>query len=113
MCWLQNASLILLSQLKEKLIPAFEVAHGPGYQALFLIDNSQGHSAYGKNALLVSWMNICPGGKQAHLHNSWFICDGEKVIQPMVYSPDNNQNPNMPKGIKAVFSEHGLWQADL
>ena len=58
-------------------------------------------------------MNICPGGKQAHLHNSWFICDGEKVIQPMVYSPDNNQNPNMPKGIKAVFSEHGLWQADL
>jgi len=43
-----------LKQLKEKIIPAFEQAHGPGYQALFLIDNSQGHSAYAEDALLVS-----------------------------------------------------------
>ena len=59
--------------LKDKLIPAFEAAHGPGYQALFLIDNSQGHSTHGQDALLVSQMNIHPDGKQAHMHDSWFI----------------------------------------
>ena len=48
-------------QLKDKLIPTFKAAHGPGYQAQFLIDNSQGHSTYGQDAPLVSCMNIWPG----------------------------------------------------
>jgi hypothetical protein len=43
-----------LFQLKEKIIPVFEDTHGPGYQALFLIDNSQGHSAYPMDVLLAS-----------------------------------------------------------
>ena len=38
-------------QMSEKIIPAFEAAHGAGYRALFLIDNSQGHSAYAEDAL--------------------------------------------------------------
>ncbi|KAG2123196.1 hypothetical protein BD769DRAFT_1389338 [Suillus cothurnatus] len=54
-------------KLCDKIIPAFEHAHGPGYQALFLIDNSQGHSAYADDALLISCMNVNPGGKQAHM----------------------------------------------
>jgi hypothetical protein len=41
-------------QLKEKIIPAFEKALGAGYQALFVIDNSQGHSAYPKDTLVIS-----------------------------------------------------------
>jgi len=41
-------------QLQEKIIPTFEAVHGPGYQILFLIDNSQGHSAYSTDALLAS-----------------------------------------------------------
>jgi len=45
-------------QLHEKIIPAFKKAHGPGYQALIMVDNSQGHSAYAEDALLVSRMNI-------------------------------------------------------
>lgn len=52
-------------QLCEKIIPAFENVHGPRYQALIMVDNSQGHSAYAEDALLVSHMNINPGGKQA------------------------------------------------
>ena len=54
-------------QLKEKIIPAFEHAHGAGYQMLLMVDNSQGHSAYAKDALLTSRMNMNPGGKQACL----------------------------------------------
>jgi hypothetical protein len=57
--------LIYISQIKEKIIPAFEKAHGPGHQALIMVDNSQGHSAYAEDALLVSQMNVNPGGKQA------------------------------------------------
>ena len=95
--------------LISKLIPAFEEAHGPGYQALFLIDNSQGHSAYSENALLVCQMNVHPGGKQAHMRDGWFVQDGQKIIQPMIYLRNDSQNPNAAKGIKAVLIEHGLY----
>ena len=56
-------------KLKEKIIPAFKEAHGAGYQALFFIDNSQGHSAYAEDALLASRMNVNPGGKQAQMRD--------------------------------------------
>ncbi|KAG2153091.1 uncharacterized protein EDB93DRAFT_1239876 [Suillus bovinus] len=80
---------LFVKQLKEKIIPAFENAHGPGYQALFMVDNSQGHSAYSEDALLVSRMNIKPGRKQARMQDGWFMQDGTKVIQHMVYPPDH------------------------
>ena len=51
---INNQSLSDTLQLTEKIIPTFERAHGPGYQALFMVDNSQGHSAYAEDALLVS-----------------------------------------------------------
>ena len=54
-------------QLIEKIIPSFEEVHGPGYQALIMVDNLQGHSAYAEDALLVSQMNVNPGGAQAHM----------------------------------------------
>lgn len=57
----------MILQLKEKIIPAFKRAHGPGYQMLLMVDNSQGHSAYAKDALLMSCMNMNPGGKQARM----------------------------------------------
>jgi hypothetical protein len=110
----QNLSLIALYvQLKEKIIPAFEAAHGASYQALFLIDNSQGHSAYGEDTLLISHMNIKPGGKQAHMCNGWYIHNGVRVFQPMVYPGNHPDHPDTPKGIKAVLIECGLWQQQL
>jgi hypothetical protein len=54
-------------QLQERIILAFEKAHGPKYQALIMVDNSQGHLAYSEDALLTSHMNLKPGGKQASL----------------------------------------------
>ena len=58
---------VLFIKLAEKIIPAFEKAHGPSYQALIMVDNSQGHSAYSMDALLTSRMNMRPGGKQANM----------------------------------------------
>jgi len=63
-------------KIKEKIIPAFEVAHGAGHQALIVVDNSQGHSAYAEDALLSSRMNVNPGGKQVQMCDGWFIKDG-------------------------------------
>ncbi|KAF8237159.1 hypothetical protein L208DRAFT_1248943 [Tricholoma matsutake] len=46
-------------------------------------------------------MSVRPGGKQAHMCNGWFIWNGKKVIQPMIFPPNHSNNPNEAKGIKA------------
>lgn len=100
-------------QLKDKIIPVFEREHGPGYQALIMVDNSQGHSAYAVDALLVSRMNLKPGGKQARLRDSWFMRDGEQVTQQMNFPPDHPDHPGLQKGIRQVLLERGLWSNNL
>lgn len=101
------------AQIKERIIPAFEEALGPGYQALIIVDNSQGHSTYTKDALVATHMNVNPSGKQPKMHDTWFIQDGQKITQTMVYPPSHPQYPNMPKGIRAVLTEWGLYWSDL
>ncbi|KAI0050733.1 hypothetical protein FA95DRAFT_1486740 [Auriscalpium vulgare] len=98
-----TGELLISVQLKQKIIPAFEEAHGPGYQALFLVDNSQGHSAYAENSLLTSRMNLNPGGKQARLRDGWFIKDGCRVAQAMIFPCDHLEFPNQPKGMKHKY----------
>ncbi|KAF8158589.1 hypothetical protein B0H34DRAFT_783015 [Crassisporium funariophilum] len=80
------------------------------YQALFVIDNSQGHAAYAEDALLVSQMNLHPGGKQACMHNGCFTCDRVKVNQPMVFPPDHPEFPDQPKGMRQVIEEENFWR---
>ncbi|KAJ3848796.1 hypothetical protein EV368DRAFT_48605 [Lentinula lateritia] len=93
-------------QLKEKIIPVFEEVHGPGYQALIMVDNSQGHSAYAEDALLTSHMNVGSGGKQARLRNGWYLnSSGTRVSQSMVFPKSHPEYPNQPKGIKQILSE--------
>jgi hypothetical protein len=100
--------------MKEKIIPAFEAAHGPRYQAAFLIDHSQGHAAYATDALRVSEMNFKPGGKQAVMRDGWFINDaGEKITQSMNYPSDHPTWPKKPKGMLAVLTERGLSRPGL
>ncbi|KAH7902787.1 hypothetical protein BJ138DRAFT_1021520 [Hygrophoropsis aurantiaca] len=96
-------------RLAEKIIPTFERVHGAGYQALFLIDNSQGHSAYAQDSLLTSRMNVNPGGKQALMRNGWYIrnSDGTRIEHPMVFPPNHPQFPNEAKGIKVVLTKRG------
>ena len=98
----------IFEQLKERIIPAFKKAHGAGYQALIMVNNSQGHSAYSPDTLLVSWMNVNPGGKQGILWDGWYTRDGQKVVQPMVFPHDHwkcslilwSRNPWSKKSLK-------------
>jgi hypothetical protein len=78
-----------------------------------MVDNSQGHSAYSEDALVVSRMNVNPSGKQARMHNGWYTRDGQTVSQPMIFPQDHAAYPNEPKGIKAILTERGLYQARL
>ena len=68
---------------------------------------------HGEDALLISHMNIKPEGKQAHMHNGWYICDGVRISQPMIYPSNYLDHPDTLKGVKAVLIEHGLWQQKL
>jgi len=78
-----------------------------------LIDNSQGHSAYAENALVISRMNVNPGGKQARMRNGWFMQDEVKISQNMLFPPDHPDRANEPKGIKVILMERGLYQSHL
>ncbi|KAK0466625.1 hypothetical protein IW261DRAFT_1346539, partial [Armillaria novae-zelandiae] len=88
---------LFVKQLSEKIIPAFERLHGPEYQALIMVDNSQGHSAYAKDALLAHQMNWRPSGKQASMRDGWFMRDGVRVVQKMTFPATHAQFPNQPK----------------
>ncbi len=103
-----------MSKLKEKIIPEFERLHGPDYQALIMVDNSQGHGIYAPNALLTRDMNFNPGGSQPKLRDGWFINGlGERVVQHMVFSADHPTFPDKPKGMKHVLIERGLFRTKL
>jgi hypothetical protein len=54
-------------------------------------------------------MNLRPGGKQARLRDGWFMQDGRKVVQPMIFPKDHTEFPDQPKGMKQVLLERGLW----
>ncbi|KAJ4492735.1 hypothetical protein C8J55DRAFT_418198 [Lentinula edodes] len=97
--------------LKEKIIPTFEKLHGPNYQALFLIDNSQGHSAYAVDALLANRMNFNPGGKQARMCRGWFLWNGQCIHQDMFFPCNHPEFPNQPKGMKVLNFIEYFWGA--
>ena len=54
-------------------------------------------------------MNLNPGGSQCQLQDGWFMHNGVKIIQLMIFQNDPPTNPNQPKGIKVMLEEHGLW----
>ena len=73
-----------------------------------MVDDSQGHSAYGEDALVASQMNVNPGGSQAHLRDGWYEQDGQKIIQPMIFASNHPTYPDQPKGLRHVLTERGI-----
>ena len=58
-------------------------------------------------------MNLNPGGAQPQMRDGWYIRDGHRVTQTLVFPADHPEHPNQPKGMKAVLIECGLWRPKL
>jgi hypothetical protein len=86
---------------------------GGDYFKLDPEDFDGGDYSDAEDALLVSRMNVKPGGKQSRMHDGWFVHDGHKISQSMVFPFDHPVFPNEPKGIKAILTERGLFQPGL
>ena len=54
-------------------------------------------------------MNLNPVGKQARMRDGWFLRNGQKITQPMVFPKDHPEFPDQPKGMRHVLMERGLW----
>ncbi|KAF8223993.1 hypothetical protein L208DRAFT_1314143 [Tricholoma matsutake] len=80
---------------------------------MLMVNNSQGHSVYVENALVISHMNVRPGGKQAKMHDMWFTKNGLRVKQTMVFLLNHADHLNKPKGMQEVLKERGLYPAGL
>ena len=65
--------LLTIMKLKEKIIPEFEQLHCPNYQALIMVDNSQGHGIFASDTLWTCDMNFNPAGSQPTMHSGWFV----------------------------------------
>jgi hypothetical protein len=109
----------LIEQLEMKAIPIFNRVF-PGRQALFIFDNATIHSAFAKNALRVTKLNIAPGGKQPFMRPGWFMAydaatnSWYRQEQEMQFSkthPDSNLR-GIQKGTRQILQERGLWPAD-
>jgi len=47
------------------------------------------------------------------MRDGWYIYNGCRIVQPMVFSSDHAEFPNQPKGMKAVLQERNLWKQGL
>jgi len=42
------------------------------------------------------------------MRNGWYIRDGQKITQSMIFLSDHPEFPDMPKGMKQVLVERGI-----
>ena len=85
-------------------IPIFEKRY-PDCQAVFIFDNASNHAAFAQDALVAKNMNLGPGGKQPKMR-AGFI-HSKQCSQSMV------NEAGLPKGIKQVLIERGLWKPTM
>jgi len=50
-------------------------------------------------------MNLKPGGKQAFMHNGWYMHNNLKISQSMVYESDHPEFPGLQKGMRDILKE--------
>ena len=95
-----------LQQLKEKAIPAFEIAF-LGCQGLWAFDNAKIHERYAPDALQVGNLNLTAGGKHmVPIRDGYYIDSNDPYtthLQSMML-PDGRL-----KGLPIIIQEHSLW----
>lgn len=82
------------------------------FVGLWAFDNATNHSAYSKDALIASKMNVTPGNKQPRMKPTK-MADGR--TQHMIF-PDDHPDESLrgqAKGMAQVLRERGLYRDDL
>jgi len=100
---------LMLQQLTEKVIPAFERSF-PGCQGLFAFDNAKNHQKYASDALRSGNINLSLGGKNTlPMRDGYFTKPDNPatVVQQKMVLPNGQL-----KGLKLVLQERGLWPAN-
>lgn len=93
-------------------------ALSPNKKYVFIFDNSSAHNSLAKDALTVTKMNVNPGGKQAHMHDTVIPRNNPHGLggQPesMQFSkelPSTHKYfkyAGQPKGMQVILEERGL-----
>jgi transposase len=47
------------------------------------------------------------------MHDGWYVCDRQKISQPMVFPHFHPEFPNAPNGAKFILQEHRLWRSEM
>ena len=70
---------------------------------VIIMDQSRIHTKKSETSLNARAMNMLPGGRQPFLRSGWFMKDGYRVTQEMIFStgPYSGQQ----KGLRAVVEE--------
>src|SRR6266540_3117200 len=95
----------------QRAILIFEILH-PGCIGIFCFNQSTNHNIMTEDALIVTRMNLRPGGTQPKMHNGWYINEREdKCIQLMIFPNDYpiEKLREQSKEIKKVLEERNLW----
>ena len=89
-----------MKQIKEVAkIADFKFPRDAGWKIVWIFNHSSCHSAMPDDALVVSRMNVNPGGKQPVMRDGWW---GGKP-QPMCFNLGK-----IPKGMHRVLEERGV-----
>ncbi|RPA71955.1 hypothetical protein BJ508DRAFT_245125 [Ascobolus immersus RN42] len=102
----------MVDQTIQEVLPIFKLAF-PGCDALFAFDNASNHSSYAADALVAARMNLNPGGANVPKMRDGFVHREKQMgwTQPMQFGDGDPRITmrGLPKGIKQVLSERGLW----
>lgn len=80
-----------------------------------VFDQSSAHNAFAADALNARKMNVGPGGKQAHMHNTTIPHNNPSphlrgTSQTMIFDSSHPMHPNQPKGMEVIIKERQLWE---
>lgn len=99
---------LMVKHTLEGMLPIFEAAFpSDKHQGLFLFDNATNHCVMADDALVAKGMNLSRGGRQPLMRDGF---------NPLTNEPQQmwqwEESKQVPKGIKVVLKERGLWPLD-
>ena len=97
----------VVMQVMHLAINLFEYTHH-GCEGVFVFDNSSCHGLYADNSLVARRLNANPGGQQPKMREGWFLRDGNRGRQSMVFEEGDVLCVNFSitfDGVKLIYKK--------